>query len=105
MKPIQKDELYNHLNQFLKTKGIELKDGTYPRAVQAGCSLLADVINLSQQGIERTRVEIDKNLDWMRRVIHEKTAPKSAGKKGTSRKSTPKSKSQPKRPKRAPAKR
>ena len=50
MKPIQKDELYEHLSQFLKAKGIEMKDGSYPRGIQAGCSLLADAINLSQKG-------------------------------------------------------
>ena len=74
MKPIQKDELYAHLSEFLKAKGIEMKDGSYPRGIQAGCSLLADAINLSQKGIKRAKVEIDKNVERMRQVIHEKTA-------------------------------
>jgi hypothetical protein len=82
MKPIQKDELYEHLSHFLKAKGIEMKDGSYPRGIQAGCSLLADAINLSQQGISRAKVQIDKNLERMRQVIHEKTAPKPAAKAG-----------------------
>jgi hypothetical protein len=80
MKPIQKDELYAHLSQFLKAKGVEMKDGSYPRGIQAGCSLLADAINLSQKGITRAKEEIDKNLDRMRQVIHEQTAPKPAAK-------------------------
>ena len=80
MKPIQKDEIYEHLSQFLKAKGIEMKDGSYPRGIQAGCSLLADAINLSQKGIKRAKVGINSNLDRVRRVIHEKTAPKSAAK-------------------------
>jgi hypothetical protein len=86
MKPIQKDELYAHLSQFLKAKGIEMKDGSYPRGIQAGCSLLADAINLSQKGIKRARVEIDKNVERVRQVIHEKTAPKSTAKAGASAK-------------------
>jgi hypothetical protein len=88
MKPIQKDELYAHLSQFLKAKGIEMKDGSYPRGIQAGCSLLADAINLSQKGINRAKVEIDRNVERMRQVIHEKTAPKPAAKAGASAKAT-----------------
>ena len=80
MKPIQKDEIYEHLSQFLKAKGIEMKDGSYPRGIQAGCSLLADAINLSQKGLKRAKVEIDNNLERMRQAIHEKTAPKAAAK-------------------------
>jgi hypothetical protein len=80
MKPIQKDELYAHLSQFLKAKGVEMKDGSYPQAVKKGCSILADAINLSQKGISRAKGEIDKNLDRMRQAIHEKTAPKAAAK-------------------------
>jgi hypothetical protein len=78
MKPIQKDELYAHVSQFLKAKGVEMKDGSYPRGIQAGCSLLTDAINLSQKGIKRAKVEIDKSVERMRQVIHEKTAPKAA---------------------------
>ena len=94
MKPIQRDELYEHVSQFLKAKGIEMKDGSYPRGIQKGCSILADAINLSQKGIAQAKVQIDKNLDRMRQVIHEKTAPKPSG----SRKSKgqgPKPKAQP----------
>jgi hypothetical protein len=95
MKPIQKDELYAHLAGFLKAKGVEMKDGSYPKAIQKGCSFLADAINLSQKGISRAKGEIDKNLDRMRQVIHEKTAPKAAAKPGRS----PKSKAQSPKPK------
>jgi hypothetical protein len=80
MKPIQKDEIYAHISQFLKAKGIEMKDGSYPRGIQAGCSLLADAINLSQKGIKRAKTEIDKNVERVRQVIHEQTAPKPAAK-------------------------
>src|SRR5262245_35478444 len=76
MKPIQKDELYENLSQFLKGKGIELKEGSYSKGIHAGCSFLADAINLSQAGIERAKAGIDKGLEQVRQVLHEKTAPK-----------------------------
>ena len=91
MKPIRKDELYEHLAQFLKAKGVEMKDGSYPKAIQKGCSFLADVINLSQKGISQAKAEIDKNLDRMRQVIHEKTAPKPPPKPSASPKAKPQS--------------
>ena len=105
MRPIKKDELYEHMSQFLKAKGIELKDGSYPRGIQAGCSLLADAINLSQKGITRAKVEIDKNLERMRQVIHEKTAPKPAAKAGRSAKAARSPKPAARRRKRTSAKR
>ena len=83
MNPIQKDELYENISQFLKGKGIELKEGSYTKGIHAGCSLLADAINLSQTGLERaktglekTKDGLEKKLDQVRQVIHEKTAPK-----------------------------
>ena len=94
MKPIRKDELYDHLAQFLKAKGVEMKDGSYPKAIQKGCSFLADVINLSQKGISQAKAGIDKNLDRMRQVIHEKTAPKPPPKVSAS----PKAKTQRPKP-------
>src|SRR5882724_10593951 len=76
MKPIDKDELYNHLSEFLKARGVQLKDGSCSQRVQQGCNLLADSINLTHAGMERAKVEIDQQLDRMRQVIHERTAPK-----------------------------
>ena len=76
MKPIDKKELYQHVGQFLKGKGIELTEGSYSKGIQATCSLLADAINLSQAGIEKAKTGLDKKLDQVRQVIHEKTAPK-----------------------------
>src|SRR4249919_1560614 len=77
MKPIQKDELYENLSHFLKGKGVELKEGPYTRGIHAGCSMLADAVNLSQAGLERAKVGLERGVDQMRQVIHEKTAPKS----------------------------
>ncbi len=76
MKTLVKDELYQNLTGFLKTKGIILADGSYARAVQKSCSLLSDAINCSQESLERAKVEVDRKLDQMRQCIHEKTAPK-----------------------------
>jgi hypothetical protein len=77
MKPIEQNEIYDHFSGFLKSRGIELKAGSYSKGIQKGCSLLADAINLSQKGIEKAKSGIDEKLDQMRQVIHEKTAPKS----------------------------
>jgi len=76
MKPIEKHEIYEHLSHFLKAKGIEMKEGSYSHGVQKGCEILADTINLSQRGLERAKVTIDKGINQVRQVIHEKTAPK-----------------------------
>jgi hypothetical protein len=78
MKPIDKDELYQNLSEFLKAKGVSLQEGSYSRGIHAGCSFLADAINLSQAGINRAKNEIEKQLDHARQIIHEKTAPKNS---------------------------
>jgi hypothetical protein len=75
MKSLQKDELYQHLSGFLKNKGVEFKEGSYSDAIKKSCGLLVEAINLGQRGFDRAKVEIDKKLDRMRQVIHEKTAP------------------------------
>ena len=77
MKPINREELYNNLSEFLKTRGVSLQDGSYSRGIHAGCSFLADAINLSQAGLHRAKSEIEKQLDQARQIIHEKTAPGS----------------------------
>ncbi len=105
MKPIQKDELYDHLCQFLKAKGVEMKDGSYPTAIQKSCSFLADAINLSQKGITKAKAELDKNLERMRQVIHEKTAPKAPPKTAASSKAARAAKPKRPRSKRAASKR
>ena len=78
MKPIEKEELYAHLSEFLKTKGIELKEGSYSNFIHNGCKVLAEAINLSQQGVHRAKSGLDEKLDQMRDIIHKKTAPKRA---------------------------
>ena len=77
MKTINRDELYQNLSEFLKAKGIELKDGKYPLRVREGCNLLTDAINATQKAVERTKIGVDKKLNKLRQSIHEATAPKS----------------------------
>ena len=78
MKKIEKDELYEHLRGFLKSKGIALDSGTYAERIHQGCNLLADAINATQTTVARAKAEVDKQLDQLRQSIHEATAPKSA---------------------------
>jgi hypothetical protein len=77
MKPINKDELFDNLHSFLKTKGVELREGSYKTGIQNACGFLAETVNLGQQGLERAKVEMDKRVDQMRQYIHEQTAPRS----------------------------
>ncbi len=75
MKTIKKDELFSNLGDFLKSKGIELNDGTYTTRIQQGCNLLADAINATQKTVSQTKVKVDTALDKLRQTIHESTAP------------------------------
>src|SRR5690349_7406713 len=75
MKPLEKDELYQHLHGFLKGRGVELKDGGYAQTIQKSCSSLSDAINVGQERLARAQSEVDKRLDQLRQVIHEKSAP------------------------------
>ena len=97
MKPLNKNELYANLNEFLKNKGIELKDGSYAKGIEKSCSLLTEAINIGQQGLDRAKTQIDKRLEQVRQVIHEKTAPRSGPQKGTKIKVTSSSPSRSKR--------
>src|SRR6266487_195978 len=76
MKTIKKDELFESLGDFLKLKGVELKDGAYAKRIRQGCDLLTDAINGTQKTVKHARVEVDKKLDQLRQTIHEATAPK-----------------------------
>ena len=76
MKTIKPDELFQSLGDFLKGKGIELKDGSYAHRVRQGCNLLSDAINATQKTVKHAKVEVDKKLDQLRQSIHEATAPK-----------------------------
>ncbi len=76
MKHIEKDELYRHLSAFLRAKGIDLKEGSYTNFIHNGCKVLAEAVNLSQQGLERAKNGLNEKLGQVRQAIHQKTAPK-----------------------------
>jgi hypothetical protein len=76
MKEINKEEMFSNLKGFLKSKGIELQEGSYSHGIRKGCDMLTDTVNLSQRAFEHARDAMDKGLDQVRQTIHEKTAPK-----------------------------
>ncbi len=76
MKEIDKNELYQNLRGFLKSKGVTLEEGIYSKRVEQGCHALAGVINTGQDVVARAKVEVNKGVDYMRQSIHEATAPK-----------------------------
>ena len=76
MKSVNQDELFQNLSRFLKSKGIELKDGSYTQRVHRGCSLLADAVNATQKTVHRAKAKANETLDQLRQSIHEATAPK-----------------------------
>jgi hypothetical protein len=78
MKTIKKDELFGNLSRFLKTKGVELKEGVYSQRVNRACNLLTDAINVTQKTVGSARVKADKKLEQLRQTIHEATAPSPA---------------------------
>lgn len=75
MKTIKQDDLYQNLNDFLKSKGVKLTEGTYSERIRKSCGLLTDVINATQNTVSRAKSEVDKKLDQLRQSIHEATAP------------------------------
>jgi hypothetical protein len=89
MNKIKHEELFGNLRSFLKSKGVELEEGSYTKRVQQGCELLANSINASQSTLKRARTAVDKGLDQLRQTIHEKTAPKSPPAPVTVAKSAP----------------
>lgn len=75
MKTIAKNELFDHLNEFLQSRGIELKDGSYANRIRKGCDLLAEAINTTQQTFEKARSQVDSKLQKFRASLHRATAP------------------------------
>ena len=90
MKKLGKDDLYQHIDQFLKEKGIEIRDAApLGRSLQKGCQAFTDAINSAQAALEKARNRMDGGIDKMRDIVHKKTAPR---KKAKAPKSTPKRK-------------
>lgn len=90
MKKLGKDDLYQHIDQFLKEKGIDIQDAKpFGRSLQKGCQALTETINNAQTALEKARNRMDSGIDKMRDIIHKKTAPR---KKANASKSTQKRK-------------
>jgi hypothetical protein len=89
MNQIKHEELFGNLKNFLKSKGIELQEGSYTKRVRQGCEILADSINVSQRTLKRAKSAMDKGLGQLRQTIHEQTAPKSPAAEGAPKKKQP----------------
>jgi hypothetical protein len=76
MKQINKEEMFQNLKGFLKSKGIELQEGAYTQQIQSGCDILTDTVNLSQATLERAKAAVNKSLNQFRQAVHERTAPR-----------------------------
>jgi hypothetical protein len=80
MSEIKKEEMFGNLKNFLKSKGIEIQEGSYANGIRRGCDILTDTVNMSQRAFDRTKTVVEQGLDQARQTVHEYTAPKD-GKK------------------------
>ncbi len=91
MKKLRQNDLYKHIDAFLKDRGIEIRDSApLGSRLKQGCSLLTDTINHAQSSLESAKSHMDNRIDRMRSAIHEKTAPRESA-SGTASKSKAKS--------------
>jgi len=77
MSEIKKEEMFGNLKSFLKSKGIDIQEGSYANGIRRGCDILTDTVNMSQRAFDRAKVAVDEGLDKARQTVHEYTAPKS----------------------------
>ncbi len=85
MKQIKSGELFRSVRAFLKSKGIEVQDGSYAHGIRQGCEVLTNSINVSQRTLQRAKAAVGTGLNRIRETIHEKSAP-GAAKSGPVRK-------------------
>jgi hypothetical protein len=83
MSDIKKEEVFGNLKSFLKSKGIDIQDGSYADGIRKGCEILTDTVNMSQRALVRAKNAVGKGLDEVRQTVHEKTAPKGKAAGGT----------------------
>ena len=78
MSNIKKEEMFGNLKSFLKSKGIDVQEGSYANGIRRGCDILTDTVNMSQRALDRAKVAVDqkRGLDKARQTVHEYTAPK-----------------------------
>ena len=84
MSDIKKEEMFGNLKNFLKSKGIEIQEGSYANGIRRGCDILTDTVNMSQRAFDRAKVAVDEGLDKARQTVHEYTAPKTEKKQAAS---------------------
>lgn len=77
MSEIKKEEMFGNLKSFLKSKGIEIQEGSYANGIRRGCDILTDTVNMSQRAFDRAKVAVDEGLDKARQTVHDYTAPKT----------------------------
>ena len=77
MSEIKKEEMFGNLRSFLKSKGIDIQEGSYANGIRRGCDILTDTVNMSQRALDRAKVAVDKGLDQARQTVHEYTAPRA----------------------------
>ena len=81
MKKLKQNDLFKHIDQFLKDKGIEIREAApLGSRIKTGCQILTDTINNAQSTLGKAKDHMDDHLDTMRSIIHEKTAPRKASK-------------------------
>ena len=76
--------MFGNLKSFLKSKGIDIQEGSYAEGIRKGCEILTDTVNMSQRALDRTKTVVDEGLDQVRQTVHEYTAPKSEKKSAAS---------------------
>jgi len=76
MNKIDHEELFGNVKNFLKSKGIDLQEGTYTQRLRKGCGILADSINMSHKAWTNAKTTVDEQLGKLRQTIHKQTAPK-----------------------------
>ncbi len=103
MSDIKKEEMFGNLKNFLKSKGIDVQEGSYAEGIRKGCEILTDTVNMSQRALGRTKDAVDQGLEKARQTVHEYTAPKNA-KTSASASSQGQTKSAPKKKPTAKAK-
>lgn len=74
MKKLKSDELFENLSTFLRERGIEFKEGAYTARIRQSCTLLTQAVNSAQRGLATAKTKVDRKIDEVRQVIHEKTA-------------------------------
>jgi len=76
MKKLKPEDLFQHLNGFLKDKGVELAGSKrISQSLRRSCEKITQSINTANQAIRFAKKQVEAKLDQMRDAIHLKTTP------------------------------